>query len=53
MQLMTNINNSEKSGGTVGIEEQSIGATQIISEPPPPSPSDCLYFALFLSVCNA
>lgn len=35
MQLMTNINNPEKSGGALGIEEQSISATQIMSVPPP------------------
>lgn len=51
MELMTNINNSEKSGGAVGIEEQSISATQIISKPPPLTV--CLYFSLFLLECNA
>lgn len=45
MQLMTNINNCEKSGGTVGIEEQSIAATQIIWEPPP----FAVWLSLFLS----
>lgn len=46
MQLMTNINNSEKSGGAVGIEEHSIDATQIISEPPPLS----VWLSVFLSL---
>lgn len=46
MQLMTNINNSEKSGGALGIEEQSTGSTQIISEPPPLA---CLTISISLS----
>lgn len=50
MQLMTNINNSEKSGGAVGIEEQSIGATQIISQPPPLAVWLCLFLSLPFSV---
>lgn len=44
MPLMTNINNSEKSGGALGVREQSISATQIIPDPPPLSV--CLYFSL-------
>lgn len=47
MQLMTNINNSEKSGGAVGIEEHSIDATQIISEPPP---TLSVWLSVFLSL---
>lgn len=45
MQLMTNINNSEKSSGAPGIEEQSVSATQIVSEPPPIA----VWLSLFLS----
>ncbi|KAF3852534.1 hypothetical protein F7725_005889 [Dissostichus mawsoni] len=41
MQLMTNINNSEESGGAVGIEEHSIAATQIIPEPLPLLSDSC------------
>lgn len=52
MRLMTNINNSEKSGGTVGKEKQNITETPSCMAPPYPS-AVCLYFSLFLVACNA